>query len=180
MIKSSCIVLALSAALVVGCDNDETPTATGRDTNVTTPTDSPGVGGSTASPGATPVTPTPNVPGTPPPTTGPAMGVGGDQAGRDRDNTGINERDRAPGAPTAGMAGQSGSEVDLAAQIRRRITDTEMSVNAQNVKVVVEGNRVVLRGPVNSQQEKDAIGQIANSVAGAGNVDNQLEVQRNP
>ena len=91
-------------------------------------------------------------------------------------NTGVNTRDRDAGAMTAGTAGQSKSEVDLAAQIRKHITDTKMSVDAQNVKVVVQGEKVTLRGPVKSQEEKDAVAKIAGDVAGAANVDNQLEV----
>ena len=51
-----------------------------------------------------------------------------------------------------------------------------MSVDAQNAKVVVQGGKVTLRGPVKSQEEKEAVGKIATDVAGAGNVDNQLEV----
>ena len=36
---------------------------------------------------------------------------------------------------------------------------------------------MTLRGPVNTQDEKDRIGKMATDTAGAGNVDNQLEVK---
>ena len=98
----------------------------------------------------------------------------------DRDNTGVNVRDRAENAPTAGMAGQSKAEVELASTIRKRLTDTELSTNAQNAKIVVQGNTVILRGPVKSQAEKDAVGRIAAEIAGEANVNNQLEVEINP
>ncbi|MBC7782579.1 MAG: BON domain-containing protein, partial [Burkholderiales bacterium] len=39
--------------------------------------------------------------------------------------------------------------------------------------------KVTLRGPVKTQSEKDQVAGIANEVAGATNVDNQLEVEQN-
>ena len=93
------------------------------------------------------------------------------------DNSGVNVRDRAPDAKTAGAAGQTKSDVQLAADIRKGIMDTKMSMNAQNAKIVVQSGKVTLRGPVKTQEEKDAIGRIAIDVAGAANVDNQLEVE---
>ena len=96
------------------------------------------------------------------------------------DNTAVNARDRAPEARTADVAGQTKSDVQIAADIRKRITDTKMSVNAKNAKIVVQNGQVTLRGMVKNQEEKDTIGGIANDVAGLSNVDNQLEVQSNP
>ncbi len=61
-----------------------------------------------------------------------------------------------------------------------RVVDTEMSVNAHNVKIVTQDGRVTLRGPVKDAAEKDAIEKIAVEVAGAGHVDNQLEVETTP
>lgn len=102
------------------------------------------------------------------------------EATRDRDNTGVNTRDRAADAKTADAQPQDKRNVELAAAIRRAVTDTKLSVNAQNCKIVAENGKVTLRGPVKSAEEKEAVGQIATSVAGAGNVDNQLEVEANP
>jgi hypothetical protein len=96
------------------------------------------------------------------------------------DNSGVNVRDRAPDAKTAGAAGQTKSDVQLAADIRKGIMDTKMSMNAKNSKIVVQSGKVTLRGPVKTQEEKDAIGRIAIDVAGAANVDNQLEVESKP
>jgi hyperosmotically inducible protein len=93
------------------------------------------------------------------------------------DNTGVNVRDRAADAITAGLQGQGKSDVVITADIRKRIMAANMSVNAQNAKVVSQNGKVTLRGPVNSQSEKDSIGQIATDVAGADNVDNQLDVK---
>jgi osmotically-inducible protein OsmY len=48
---------------------------------------------------------------------------------------------------------------------------------AHNVKIVTANGNVTLRGPVNSEAEKVAIARKAKAIAGAGNVDNQLEVK---
>lgn len=105
-----------------------------------------------------------------------------DTTHREPDNTGVNARDRdsSPATqPTAGQQSQSRSDVDLAAEIRRKVTDTQMSINAQNAKIIVNGGKVTLRGPVKTQDEKDTIARFAAEVVGAGNVDNQLEVETN-
>jgi hyperosmotically inducible protein len=93
------------------------------------------------------------------------------------DNTGVNARDRGTDAVTAGSQGQGKSDVDVTADIRKRIMAAKMSVNAENVKIVSQNGKVTLRGPVNNQNEKDSIGQMATDVAGADNVDNQLDIK---
>ena len=60
--------------------------------------------------------------------------------------------------------------------IRKRIVDTKLSVNAHNVKIITQDGKVTLRGPVTTEEEKQQIEQIARDVAGANNVDSQLEV----
>jgi osmotically-inducible protein OsmY len=52
-----------------------------------------------------------------------------------------------------------------------------MSLNARNVKIITIDGRVTLRGPVNTAEEKRLIGEIADRIVQAVNVDNQLEVQ---
>jgi len=95
------------------------------------------------------------------------------------DNTAVNTRDRAADAVTAGASGQGRSDVDITADIRKRVMGGHMSVDAQNVKIVVQNGKVTLRGPVDNQDEKNSIGQAANDVAGAENVDNELEIKTN-
>jgi sporulation protein YlmC with PRC-barrel domain len=74
--------------------------------------------------------------------------------------------------------GNSQAGADTAAQIRSEIiADSRMSENARNVKITAIDGRVILCGPVNSAEEKRLIGEIADRIAHAGNVDNQLEVQ---
>ena len=64
------------------------------------------------------------------------------------------------------------------AQIRKEIiAGKDMSVNAQNVKIITNIGKVTLRGAVNSDAEKRLIGEIAGRVASADNVTNQLDVK---
>jgi osmotically-inducible protein OsmY len=95
-------------------------------------------------------------------------------------NSGINTRDRAPDAVTAGSQGQNKSDVQITADIRKGVTNANLSVTAQNVKIITQSGKVTLRGPVKSQDEKDAIGRVANDAVGATNVDNQLQIEINP
>lgn len=98
----------------------------------------------------------------------------------DADNTGRNVRDRNSQTLTPLDQSNNKSDVSTTAQIRKGIiADKNMSINAQNVKIITIDGRVTLRGPVNSEAEKRSIGEIANQSAPARNVDNQLEVQTN-
>lgn len=95
-------------------------------------------------------------------------------------NTGINTRDRVADAKTAGAQGQGKNDVEVTANIRKRVMATELSMNAKNCKIVTQDGKVTLRGPVKDQSEKDDIGRIAVDVAGVDKVDNQLDIQTNP
>jgi osmotically-inducible protein OsmY len=53
----------------------------------------------------------------------------------------------------------------------------DMSVNAQNVKIITQDGTVTLRGPVNSAEEKKKIEDIARAVVGEDKVVSQLEVE---
>ena len=93
-------------------------------------------------------------------------------------NTAVNERDRAPDSMTAGEQSNAKGDVALTRKIRRAVVkDSSLSMLAHNVKIVTANGNVTLRGPVNSEAEKVAIASKAKAIAGAGNVDNQLEVK---
>jgi hyperosmotically inducible protein len=95
----------------------------------------------------------------------------------DADNTARNVRDRNDRTLTPLDQGNSQADVNTTAQIRKGILDgKDMSVNAKNVKIITNNGRVTLRGPVNTTEEKQMIGEIANRIARSENVDNQLEV----
>jgi hyperosmotically inducible periplasmic protein len=92
-------------------------------------------------------------------------------------NSGVNVRDRAPGAMTAGQQSNAKSDVELTREIRRAVVkDDQLSMMAHNVKIVSSSGTVTLRGPVKTREEKIVIGHKARAVAGKGMVDNQLEV----
>jgi osmotically-inducible protein OsmY len=93
------------------------------------------------------------------------------------DNTQMNQRDRQPGEPTADQQKENTSDRDLAKQIRQSfVHDKSLSTYAHNVKVIAQGGKVTLKGPVHSEEEKNALGTKAAEIAGASNVDNQLDV----
>ena len=94
------------------------------------------------------------------------------------DNSAVNVRDRAPGAMTADQQSNAKSDVELTRRIRRAVVkDHSLSMLAHNVKIVSANGSVTLRGPVKTEEEKTAVASKAQAIAGAGNVNNQLEVQ---
>lgn len=93
------------------------------------------------------------------------------------DDTGVNVRDRDGATVTPADQSQNQADINVTAQIRKDILAQEdLSVNARNVKVVTADGHVTLRGPVQSQGEKDRIGEIARQAAGGKEVKNLLEV----
>jgi hyperosmotically inducible protein len=93
------------------------------------------------------------------------------------DNTRVNERDQQASAPTADQQPERRSDRDLAKQIRRVIVkDDSLSTYAHNIKVIVQNGTVTLKGPVRSEEERQAVEAKATAIAGSGKVSNQLEV----
>lgn len=98
---------------------------------------------------------------------------------RPADNTGKNKRDRDDKKVTADQQSNKKSDVEITAEIRRGITDIkDLSVNAQNVKIITTDGKVTLRGPVKSNAEKVAVEQKAIQVAGKANVTCEIEVAK--
>lgn len=92
------------------------------------------------------------------------------------DNTGRNVRDRGD---TVTSGDQSESKADLATTQKIRqavVADDSLSTTAHNVKIITAEGAVTLRGPVKSDEERKKIGAMAEQVAGAGRVQNHLEV----
>ncbi len=94
-----------------------------------------------------------------------------------RDNSAVNVRDRDSASKTPFDQNENQQDINITANIRKRLVDTKISTNAQNVKVITQSGMVTLRGPVESAEEKKRVEEIANAVAGIGKVVNQLEVQ---
>jgi len=94
------------------------------------------------------------------------------------DNTKVNKRDRDPGQATADQQSNSQGDRDLTRQIRQAIVkDKSLSSYAHNIKVITLNGEVTLKGPVNTEEEKQAIGAKAAEVVGnPDKVHNQIEV----
>ena len=95
------------------------------------------------------------------------------------DNTGRNVRDRGGDTVTPGDQSNNKTDLNLTQQIRKAVmADKSLSTNAKNVKIITANGFVTLRGPVNTPQEKATIEAKAQSIAGANNVESQLEIVR--
>ena len=76
------------------------------------------------------------------------------------DNTKVNQRDRSP------------------AEIRRALVkDKSLSSNAHNVKVIAQNGVVTLKGPVNSESEKQTVETTAAQFAGSDKVTSEIQVR---
>jgi hyperosmotically inducible periplasmic protein len=101
-------------------------------------------------------------------------------AATDADNTARNA-DNSTLSETATAQSESKADVEMTAAIRKAIVDDKsLSVNAHNVKVITANGVVTLRGPVKSEEEKRAVEAKAKQVAGVSQVNNLLEVEKNP
>lgn len=92
-------------------------------------------------------------------------------------DTKVNQRDRRAGEATADRQMDNHSDREVTKQIRRALVkDKSLSTYAHNVKIVARGGKVTLKGPVRSDEEKQAIEAKAVEIAGQGNVTNELQV----
>jgi hyperosmotically inducible periplasmic protein len=95
------------------------------------------------------------------------------------DNTKINTRDRSKDAKTADQQKENATDRELTASIRRALMDDkDLSSYAHNVKIISQGGKVTLKGPVRSEDEKRVVETKATEVAGAGHVTNQMSVAK--
>ena len=91
------------------------------------------------------------------------------------DNTKTNQRDKE-GTATADQR-MTSEDREITKKIRQAVhNDKSLSTYAHNVKIITQGGKVTLRGPVRSEEEKTNIEAKATAVAGEGNVDSQLEI----
>ena len=93
------------------------------------------------------------------------------------DNTKVNQRDRSASEPTADRQKETSSDRQLAQQIRKALMkDKSLSTYAHNVKVIAQNGMVTLKGPVKSEEEKQAVETKAAHVAGADKVTSEIQV----
>ena len=104
-----------------------------------------------------------------------AQDASGTQAG---DNTKVNQQDRQSSAPaTADQQKNDSSDLQLTRQIRRSLMqDKSLSTYAHNVKIIAQNGKVTLKGPVRSDEERNAILAKATQVAGEANVNDEMTV----
>ena len=94
------------------------------------------------------------------------------------DNTKRNSSEQNKNTDTAERQSNNKDDLALTQKIRQAVMkDGSLSMNAKNVKIIAQGGEITLKGPVDSQQEKDTIGTKAGEIAGKDKVDNQLEVK---
>ena len=90
------------------------------------------------------------------------------------DNTANNKQQNT----TADQQKETAADRELAQKIRQAIVDdNSLSTSAHNVKIIVRDGVVVLKGPVQSEDEKKSIGAKAEQIAGTGKVKNHLMVK---
>ena len=93
------------------------------------------------------------------------------------DNTKTNQRARTQNEPTADQQKENTNDRQLTQQIRRAIVkDKNLSSDARNVKIITQNGAVTLKGPVKSEEEKQAVESKAAEVAGADKVNSELQV----
>ena len=96
----------------------------------------------------------------------------------DADNTNRNSSGENKDADTAEKQSNSRDDLSLTQKIRQAvIKEGSLSMNAKNVKIIARNGNITLKGPVDSQQEKETIGTKAGEIAGKNKVDNRLEVK---
>jgi osmotically-inducible protein OsmY len=94
------------------------------------------------------------------------------------DNTKRNASDQNHRADTAEQQSNQKDDLALTQRIRQAVVkDPALSMNAKNVKIITRQGKVLLRGPVETPQEKANIAAKAVQIAGPGNVEDQLEAK---
>jgi hyperosmotically inducible protein len=100
-----------------------------------------------------------------------------DTSGPSSDNTRVNKRDRNDTTRTPGDQSEAKSDLQITKEIRQAVVgDSSLSFNAKNVKIVTDDGKVILRGSVATGDERSTIESYARQVAGAGHVDNQIDI----
>lgn len=94
------------------------------------------------------------------------------------DNTDINQRDKGGRTKTPDKQTNRTQDRKLLAAIRRAVVqDKSLSSKAHNVKILVLGGNVTLRGPVANEDEKSKVEMLVQGVKGVTKVDNRLDVK---
>jgi hypothetical protein len=96
---------------------------------------------------------------------------------------------RAPGVKSAnevstvtpGSQGKAATDLEITQKIRDAVVAEEsLSFEAKNVKILTNGGKVTLRGPVKTEAEHASVVGAARRVAGGSNVIDRIEVRATP
>jgi osmotically-inducible protein OsmY len=80
---------------------------------------------------------------------------------------------------TAQQQSHAASDRQMTANIRKSLmADKSLSTYGHNVKIITQNGSVTLKGPVHSDDEKQAIKAHAEGIVGKGNVTDQLTVKQ--
>ena len=94
------------------------------------------------------------------------------------DNTKTNQGDQDTGAMTADHQKMNPADRQTSQQIRGAIVkDKTLSTYSHNIKIITQNGKVTLKGPVRSDEEKQAIEAKATQIVGDGKVTSELEVK---
>jgi len=98
------------------------------------------------------------------------------------DNTKQNRGAMEENAVVADKQGNGREQIKILGNIRRVIMkDKNFSMDAKNIKILVsDSNFVVLRGPVNSDAEKERLEELVKSCAGVKGIKTSLSVAAKP
>jgi hyperosmotically inducible protein len=93
------------------------------------------------------------------------------------DNTKANKPDQDQARPTADQQKMNATDREITKKIRSALhSDDSLSTYAHNVKIITREGKVTLKGPVRSEDEKNKVATAATTVAGEGNVTNEITV----
>ena len=101
-------------------------------------------------------------------------------AGKDSDNTKINQRDSSANEITAEQQSENPNDISISSRIRKHIMkEKDLSTYAQNIKIITVDGKVTLKGPVLSEREQKSLMKCARQVAGTANVTNKMSIATN-
>jgi osmotically-inducible protein OsmY len=93
-------------------------------------------------------------------------------------NTSKNVRDRNHWKLTAQDQSGAKSDIEITKNLRKAIMAKKgLSTDALNIKIITVNEVLTLRGPVDSEREKELIGAMAKQSCGVRKYTNQLEVK---
>lgn len=96
------------------------------------------------------------------------------------DNTRVNKRESGQNRVTADQQTNNDHDIEITRQIRREVMRTsDLSTNAQNIKIITMDGKVTLKGPVHSMREENELLKVARNVAGKDMVINKMEIVHN-